>query len=132
MFTTRESIKEVTGVEVDQATLATAQMMIEAFIGRAELDVESSTDRNTLGRAVTFQAIYINGQSLDMLEQVALKASTIGATTTTFNTDMLAPLMSPWAVLTCKNLSWRGTRTVKTGRIFGKSSTSFTEWWLTN
>lgn len=118
MFTTKEAILDRTGIEIDGPTLATANMMIEAFIGRSESEVTDSEDRAVLGRATTFQAVYIKGQSLDVLEQVAIKKQTVGATNTDFNTDMLAPFMSPWAVMACKNLSWKGTRSVHTGPVF--------------
>lgn len=117
MFTTKEAILETTGVEVDQPTLATAQMMIEAYVGKSEQDVVDGSDRSLLGMAVTFQAIYINGNRMDILEQVAVKSQVIGETTTSFNLDLLAPFMSPWAAMTCKRLSWAGTRSVYTGRM---------------
>lgn len=118
MFITKESIKDQTGVEVDQATLATAHAMIEAFIGKSDADVMDAGDRAILGRATMFQAVYINGQPLEVLEQVAVKKMTVGSTNTDFDIAMNAPYMSPWAVMTCKRLSWRGTRSVHTGPVF--------------
>lgn len=121
MFTTREAILEITGQTVDGPTLATAQMMVEAFIGKVEADVTDSGDRALLGKAVTFQAVYINGQVNDILEQVAVKSTTLGETTMSMNEDLMAPFMSPWAVLSCRKLSWATTRSVSTGRMFDRA-----------
>lgn len=118
MFITKEAIAEMTGVTVDQPTLATANMMIEAYIGKSESEIYDAGDRSVLGRATAFQAAYINGQSLDILEQVAIKKQTVGATNTDFDTNMMAPYMSPWAVMSCKGLSWMKTKSVHTGPIF--------------
>lgn len=119
MFTTREAVFERTGVEVDQTTLATAQLMIESYIGKSEGDVTDAGDIALLGNAVIFQSVYINGQTLDIMEQVALKSTTIGETSTAMNTDMMAPFLSPWSVMLCRNLTWMGTRSVHTGPVGG-------------
>lgn len=118
MYTTKEAVKEMTGVTVDQATIATAHMMIEAWIGKSEEEVTDGSDRSVLGRATIFQAVYINGKALDILEQVAMEKMSLGSTVSTFNTDMFAPFMSPWAVLACRRLSWNGSHSVHTGPIF--------------
>lgn len=121
MFTTREAILEKTGVDVDNQTLATAQMMVEAYIGKVEQDITDAGDTALLGRAVTFQAIYINGQVMDILELVAQKSTSIGETTSTFQTELMAPFMSPWAAITCRRLTWMGTRSVHTGPVFDRT-----------
>lgn len=119
MFTTKEAVLERTGVTVDQATLSTAQLMIESYIGKNESDVTDAGDSALLGKAVIFQAVYINGQHMDIMEQVALKSTTVGETVISMNTDMLAPFLSPWAVMLCRNLTWMGTRSVHTGPVGG-------------
>lgn len=115
MFITKEQIKDNLGVDIDAVTLATAQMMIEAYIGKSENDVADASDRATLGRAVAFQAVYIKDQRLDVLEQIGVTQMDIGSTTYQFNDKLFSPYMSPWAVQSCKGLSWYGTRSVKTG-----------------
>lgn len=120
MFTTKEKILEVTGVEIEPETLPIAQMMIEAWVGKSDADVIDGTDRETLGKAVTFQALYIDGMHLDMLNQAAAKASTMGESRTEWVIEMFAPYMSPWVVMTCKRLSWMSTRSVHTGPVFDK------------
>lgn len=115
MFITKEQINDVLGVQIDAVTLSTAQMMVEAFIGKSENDVSDASDRAILGRATAFQAIYIKDQRIDVLEQVGVTQMDVGATTYRFNEKKFAPYMSMWAVEACKNLSWYGTRSVKTG-----------------
>lgn len=120
MFTTKESIKETTGYDVDGTTLALAQMMIEAWIGRSEESVTDSGDREILSRAVTFQAVYILGSNSDVLQQMALKTVNQGESQYVMDTALFSPYMSPWAIMTCKNLTWMGTRAVHTGPIFDR------------
>lgn len=131
MFITREQVADITGVTVDQATLATAQAMIEAYVGRTEMDIVDASDKATLGRATMFQAVYINGQALDVLEQVAVKSMTVGSTNTTFDTSMMAPYLSPWAKMACQRVSWRGSRSVHTGPIRPYGGKTLGERWYT-
>jgi hypothetical protein len=123
MFTTAARVAEVTGVVVTGNTLATANMMVEAYVGKPESEITNATDLDLLAKATTFQAVYINGQTDDILEQVAIKSTKLGEASLVMNVEMMAPFMSPWAVLTLKHLSWRGTRTVNTGRTFGSNVT---------
>lgn len=116
MFTTREAVLDITGIEVTQATLATAQMMVEAFIGRTEQDVTDASDIAILGKAVTFQAVYIK-DSPETWEQAGISSVASNGSTISFDTDKMAPHMSPWAVAACRNLTWRGTYSVHTGPI---------------
>lgn len=125
MFTTKEEIKQRTGVDVDQQNIQIAQLMIEAWIGRSESEVTDAEDLDALGRALTFQAVYIGNQSLDILEQVAIKRLAMGDSVTEFDTERFGPYMSPWAVMACKRLSWMSTRTVHTGPIFDRRSTLY-------
>lgn len=121
MFTTKEAIRELTGVDIAPETLPIAQMMVEAWIGKGDGEVTEGSDRAILGRAVTFQSIYIDKMHLDMLEQAAAKSVTMGESKTTFDTELMAPYMSPWAIMTCKRLSWMSTRSVHTGPVFDKT-----------
>lgn len=122
MFISKEEIKTTTGYDVDQQTLATAQIMIEAWVGRDEAEVEDASDAAILGRAVLFQAVYMNDSKSDLLEQAAIKQQTTADGGTTFDTAQFSPFMSPWAIKACEKVSWRGTRSVHTGAIFQNSN----------
>ena len=115
MFVSREEITERTGRTVDQQTLQIAQLMVEAWVGKDEAEVNDAGDFAVLGRAVMFQALYL-GDSPDLiLEQAAVKSIVANESTTVFDTSMFAPYMSPWAIQACKRLSWTGSRSVATG-----------------
>lgn len=122
MFVTKERIKQTTGYEVDGTTLALAQMMIEAWVGKPEESVNDSGDRSILAKAVTFQAVYILGSNSDVLQQMAVKSISQGEAQYVVDTEKFSPYMSPWAVMTCKNLTWMGTRSVHTGPIWDKTA----------
>lgn len=119
MFITKEQIKERTGYDIDGTTLALAQMMVEAWIGRAEEEVSEASDMAALGRATAFQAIYID-DSRETIEQAGIVTTTANGSTITFDVENMAPHMSPWAVRTCKGLSWYKARCVHTGPIFDR------------
>lgn len=121
MFTTKEAIKETTGVDIAPETLPIAQMMIEAWIGKGDSEVTEGSDRAILARALTFQSLYIDGMHLDMVTQAAAKRTTLGESTTEWVVDLFAPYMSPWAVITCKRLSWMSTRSVHTGPVLDRT-----------
>lgn len=118
MFISVADIKDTTGYDVDFNTVRIAQLMIETWVGKAESEVEDASDIETLGRATLFQAVYINGSVTEIMEQAAVKTVSIGESTTSFDTSRFAPYMSPWAIESCKKLSWMGGRTIKTGRMF--------------
>lgn len=121
MFTTKEAVQEITGIEVTPDVLSLAHIMVEAWVGRMEGDVTEGRDVALLGRATAFQAVYIR-DSLDViLEQAAVKSITLSESTTAFDLDMFAPYMSPWAILSCKGLSWMSTRSVHTGPVFDQT-----------
>lgn len=118
MFVTKEKIKERTGYDVDGTTLALAQMMIEAWVGKIEEDVTDAGDMALLERATTFQAVYIVDSPDDVLQQMSVKNISQGDSQFVMDTEVAAPFMSRWAVMTCRKLSWVGTRTIHTGPIF--------------
>lgn len=116
MFVSKEEIATRTGITVSQQTLQLAQLMIEAWVGKDEAEVNDAGDFAILGKAVLFQAVYLSDENAtDMLQQAAVKNMTMGETTTAFDTDLFAPYMSPWAIKTCKRLSFVGSRSVATG-----------------
>lgn len=120
MFITKEEIKERSGYDVTPDVLNLAHIMIEAYVGKTEADVADASDRAILGRAVMFQAAFMDKLGPTLMEQVAMKSIVIGETTTIFDTSMFSPYMSPWAVWLCRGLSWNGTRTVHTGPVFDR------------
>lgn len=121
MFVSVEDIRDTTGHEVSPLKVRIAQLMIETWIGKSELEVEDAGDLATLARATLFQAIYIGDESVDLLEQAAVKSIVMNDSTTVFDTAMFAPYMSPWAIKACQQLSWRRPRSIKTGPLFART-----------
>jgi hypothetical protein len=115
MFISKEEVEAKTGVEVDAQLLALAQTMIEAYIGKDEVQVESAEDMAILANATAFQAVYIKENPAAVMGQAALKTITDNTSTTTFLYEEMSPFMSPWAVRVCKRLSWTGSRSIHTG-----------------
>lgn len=118
MFVSKEQVKTMTGADVDASMLAQAQTMIEAYVGRTEAEVDDAGDLARLARATAFQAAYVGASGNLLLEQAAVKSIVANETTTVFDTDMLAPYMAPFAIMSCKRLSWMGSRSITVGSTF--------------
>jgi len=117
MFITEREIEAQTGFALSRHSVNLAQMMVESFIGKVEEDIENASDRALLAQAVTFQAIYMEDQPKDVLVQAAVLLSSQGGNQTQFDGKMFAPFLSPFAVKACQQLSWKKTRSVKTGKV---------------
>lgn len=117
MFITKEEVVSRAGRTVEGSTLALAQTMIETWIGKDEAEVSDGGDRAVLAKATMFQAIYLNENPDTVLEQAGVVQLSQNESVITFNTELFAPFMSPWAVMACKKLSWMGTRSVHTAPI---------------
>lgn len=120
MFTTIERVKELTDVDVSQETIIMAQNIIEAFVGRDEIEVTNANDRALLEKATAYQCAYMNGDAAKVFEQVAAVQVMQFGNMVTFTQDGNSPWIAPLAVIACKRLSWRGMRSVKTGSIYSR------------
>ncbi len=128
MFTTIEQVQELTAKEVSQETIIMAQSIIEAYVGRIEVDVVGPNDRALLGKAVAYQAAYMFGDEARTFEQMAAMQVMQFGQMVTFNNDGTSPWVAPLAVLTCKRLSWKGIRTIYTGPVFPKGPVGHEGW----
>lgn len=118
MLTTPGFVQEVTGYDVTLETIAKAQHVILAYLGRLESDVTDPTDRSILAKAVSYQAAYMHEDPNKVFEQVALSQIAQFGQAMTFRTDGLTPWLAPLAIIACNRLSWKRMRSVKTGPIF--------------
>lgn len=118
MFTTIEQTRELTGKEVTQETIIMAQGIIEAYIGRIEVDVADGTDRALLGKAVAYQATYMQDDEAKVFEQMGAMQIMQFGQMITFGQDGTQPWIAPLAVLTCKRLSWKRIRSIQAGPTF--------------
>lgn len=119
MFTTTEQVMELTGYEVTNATVSMAQNIIEAYIGRDEVNITDGNDLSLLEKATAYQAAYMVNQKDLVFEQVSAQQIMQFGQMMTFKADEpAAPFVAPLAILACKRLSWKRLRSVKTGSIF--------------
>lgn len=118
MFTNVTEVQTITGIEVTNTDISRAQYIIESFVGRNESEIHGADDVALMAKAVAFQAVYMKENYETVYEQVALVQFGQMDSQMTLDTKMAAPYVAPLAVLTVKNLSWRRSRSFKTGRMF--------------
>lgn len=128
MFTTVEQVSEWTGKAVTQETIIMAQNIIESYIGRVEVDVTDPTDRALLGKAVAYQSAYMSGDEAKVFEQMGAQQIMQFGQMITFGTDGTQPWIAPLAVLTCKRLSWKRIRSIRTGSLFPRGPRTESGW----
>ena len=131
MFISRDQIKNRFGIDIEIGRLELAQAMVEAFVGRVESQIDDGKDMALLGNATAFQAIYLGNNYNTILEQAAVTQVAQGDAVSSFVKEMYAPFMAPMAVLACRNLSWKGTRTIKTGKILDGGTPDWKQRWYT-
>jgi hypothetical protein len=122
MFITKEQAENITGYEVDATLLARAQSIIEAYTGKVEAEVEDAGDLALLGKATAYQAAYMKNDTMKVFEQVsALQISQFGQMLTFRADGGVSPFVAPLAVVSCRHLSWRRSRSISTGSVFGNA-----------
>lgn len=121
MLTTVEYTTRVTGRTVSLELLYRAQAVIEMYIGRIEEDVVAPEDLALLQRAVSFQAVYmLNNEDIVYEQMSALQVLQANMQVTFRNDDTASPWIAPMAIMACRNLSWKRSRSVHTGPILGR------------
>jgi len=120
MFITEREVLTQTGIEVTRTNVSLAQLMVETYVGRGESDIEENKDKELMAQAITFQAIYLDGQPDNVMTTAAATFMSQGSTSVSFNLESFAPFMSPWALKATQRLSWMRSRSVSTGRVVQK------------
>lgn len=128
MFTTIEKTTELTGKDVSQETIIMAQNIIEAYVGRDEIDVTDPTDRALLQKAVAYQAAYMHEDEAKVFEQMGAVQIMQFGQMITFGQDGTQPWIAPLAVIACKRLSWKGMRSIRTGALFPRGPVGNKGW----
>lgn len=119
MFTTPDEVKKWTTYEVTAEDVVRAQTVVEAYVGRVEEDIVDVNDLSVLARATAFQAAYMKNDYERVYEQVALVQIVQTDGGMTMDRNMAAPFIAPLAVLALRALSWKRSRSVKTGSLYG-------------
>jgi len=118
MLSTVNSVREYTGYEVTLDLIKRAQGVIEIYVGKDEIDIDSPADLLLLDKMVAYQTAYMLENEDLVFKQMAVDSSTTGTSLQVFNTEMNAPYIAPLAVLAAKGLSFKKSRSFRTGKIF--------------
>lgn len=115
MFTTpAEVMAQTPYTNVTLPQIHQAQYIIEMYVGRTESEVDSPRDKAILARATAAQTVYMRDNPDMIFNQIDAKTITQNGQMTVFGDE--SPFIAPLAKLACKKLSWRGSRSIKTGR----------------
>jgi hypothetical protein len=124
MFSTTNSVKEYTGYDVTLDLIKRAQGIVEIFVGKDEIDIESPTDLLILDKMTSYQAAYMLENEDLVFKQIASQSINSGGSSQSFDTKMFAPYIAPLAILAANGLSFKKSRNIKTGKIFQSASSS--------
>ena len=130
MFCTPNDVSILTQRETGPMEIMRAQVIIESYIGRVEENVNNVDDLELLRRATAFQVAYMEKNFYTVYDQAGIKQIAQSDGMITLDTANSAPFIAPLAVIALRNLSWRRTRSVKTGSV--NSGTSVRKEWKTN
>jgi hypothetical protein len=118
MFTTINNVKEYTNADVTLDLIKRAQAIIEVFIGKDEIDIDSPSDLLLLDKMTSYQAAYMLDAEDTIYTQIASNSVGSGDSAQNFDTAMSSPFIAPLAVFAAKGLSFKKPRSIKTGKIF--------------
>ena len=118
MFSTVNSVKEYTGYDVSLGLIKRAQAIVEIYVGRDEIDIESPSDLLLLDKITSYQTAYMLENEDIVFKQVALTSQGQTDALINFNSKMDAPFIAPLAVLASKGLTFKRSKSFRTGKIF--------------
>ena len=118
MLSTVNSVKEYTGVDVTLDLIKRAQAIVEIFIGMDEIDVQNPSDLLILDKMTSYQSAYMVDNEDIVYKQIAAISVGSGDSMQNYNTAMTAPWIAPLAVLAARGLSFKRSRSIRTGKIF--------------
>ena len=118
MFTTVNSVKEYTDVDVTLALIKRAQAVIEIFVGKDEIDIDNPSDLLILDKMTSYQSAYMLDNEDVVYSQVASTSVGSGDSAQNYNVAMSAPFIAPLAVMAARGLSFKKPRSIRTGKIF--------------
>lgn len=100
------------------AFLRRAQSIIEIYIGKDEIDIDNPADLIILDKMTAYQAVYMLENEEIVFQQAAITSQ--GQTDFVINFDggMSSPWIAPLAVMAARGLSFKKSRSFRTGKIF--------------
>jgi hypothetical protein len=121
MYVTSQEVMDVTPyTNVTNTEVLQAQFVIEIYTGRLEGEVDGARDKGLLARATIAQCVYMRENPEVTFEQIAATSISRGDGQTSFAQDGVSPFLAPLAVMACKHLSWKQSRSVHVGRMWQK------------
>ncbi len=118
MLSTVNSVREYTGYEVTLDLIKRAQGVIEIYIGKDEVDIDNPADLLLLDKMVAYQTAYMLENEDLVFKQIATNSLNLSGSTQTFDRNAEAPYIAPLAILAAKGLSFKKSRSFRTGKIF--------------
>ena len=118
MFTTVNNVKQYTNQDVAIDLVSRAHTLIEIFIGKSEIDIENVNDLMILDKMTAYQAAYMAENEDIIYKQIASLSVGTGDSSQNYDTKMSSPFIAPLAVLASKGLTFKRSRSLKTGKIF--------------
>lgn len=118
MLSTVNSVKEYTGQDVTLDLIKRAQAIVEIYIGMDEIDVQNPSDLLLLDKMTSYQSAYMLDNEDIVYKQIAATSVGAGDSVQNYNTMMSAPWIAPLAVLAARGLSFKRSRSIRTGKIF--------------
>lgn len=124
MFTSVEQTRALTGYVVTLDLVNQAQTIIESYLGRTEAQIDTPDDLAIIGRATAYQAAYMVTNAKSVYEQIAVQSIAQADGGVVVDRAMVSPWIAPLAFIALKAVSWKGSRSLKTGPIFDRSEGS--------
>ena len=119
MFSTVNSVKEYTGYDVALDLIKRAQAIVEIYIGRDEIDIVDPADLLLLDKITSYQTAYMIDNEEIVYKQVAVLSQGGQSTASvSFDNRLSAPWMAPLAVIASNGLTWKRSKSFRTGKIF--------------
>jgi len=119
MFSTVNSVKEYTGYDVALDLIKRAQAIVEIYIGRDEIDIVDPADLLLLDKITSYQTVYMIDNEDIVYKQIGVISQGGQSTASVaFDARLSAPWMAPLAVIASNGLTWKRSKSFRTGRIF--------------
>jgi len=119
MLATTTEVLDLTNRNLNQSLINRAQSIIEMYVGKFENEIIVERDIELLKRAVSYQAAYMDENEDIVFEQISASTISQNDASTTFKAgDQTSPWIAPLAVMACKKLSFMGSRSITTGKVY--------------
>lgn len=130
MFVTPERVMRITGYEnITLQDVATAQNMLEAYLGRMEARITDADDLEIMAKATAYQTVYIKADDNHVFEQARVEQIQQDSSAISYRTnDWESPFIAPLAAMAMRHLSWRRSHGITTGRGRNARRRSLYDW----